>query len=148
MQDSSSSRCGKPPRRLILGAAFAMGLVAALTPHTPAVLAAGPAIVIVQADAPRSPGNAAAEKAQKPARGVDAKAGGAAVPVPPAIPTPPVPAAAPDADVPVPADADADIEVAPNGSASPGMCVLETGSGWITADCGMPHPFISTTHPI
>jgi len=36
--------------RLILGVAFALGLVATLAPHTPAVLAAGPAIVIVQAD--------------------------------------------------------------------------------------------------
>ena len=50
MQYSGSSPCGKPPRRLILGAAAALGLLTALTPHMPTVLAAGPAIVIVPMD--------------------------------------------------------------------------------------------------
>ena len=68
MQDSSSSARGKPPRRLILGAAFALGLVATLTPHTPAVLAAGPAIVIVQADAPRPSGSPASEASRRNCR--------------------------------------------------------------------------------
>ena len=60
MQDSGSSPCGKPPRRLILGAALALGLVTALTPHMPTVLAAGPAIVIVQAEPAKESGKAAA----------------------------------------------------------------------------------------
>ena len=121
MQDRDSSRCGKPPRRLVLGAAFALGLVAALAPHTPAVLAAGPAIVIVQADTPRQPGNPAAEKPQKGARSADAKAGGAAVPVPPPIPTPPAPpTAAPDADAPDAADTDGDTEATPKGKTTRG----------------------------
>jgi len=123
MQDRGSSRCGKPPRRLILGAAFALGLVAALAPHTPAVLAAGPAIVIVQAETPRPAGSPAAEKAQKAARSADAKAGGA-VAVPPPIPTPPAPpvppAATPDADAPDAADMDAEAEATPSGKATGG----------------------------
>lgn len=115
MQDLGSSQRGTPPRRLILGAAFALGLVAALPPHTPAVLAAGPAIVIVQADAQRQGGSTAAEKAPNGAKAGDAKAG-VAMPAPPPLPTPPVPpSATPDADAPGAADADVDAESTPKG---------------------------------
>ena len=82
MQPSSSSRPWWPARRLVLGAAFAVGLVLALAPQTRPVLAAGPssALVIVQADA---------------AKGPDTKSGtGAALPALPALPpVPPVPGA-------------------------------------------------------
>ena len=98
MQDSGSSPCGRPPRRLILGAAAALGLVTALTPHMPTVLAAGPAIVIVQADTTKdpagaTPGKGAADLAGRPTTPSAAPA----VPSPPAIPAPPR-AAKPDAD--------------------------------------------------
>jgi len=122
MQDSGRSPCGRPPRRLILGAALALGLVAALAPHTPAVLAAGPAIIIVQADTPQPPGNPPAEKAQKARKGADAKAGSAVmVPPIPTAPSPPVPpAATPDADAPDAADTDADMDATPSDKARRG----------------------------
>jgi hypothetical protein len=99
MQHSGSSPCGKPPRRLILGAAAALGLVAALTPHMPTVLAAGPAIVIVQADTAKESGKAATGSA---ARSATPPAPAAA----PAPPAPPAAAATPKADAPDAADAD------------------------------------------
>jgi len=99
MQYSGSSPCGKPPRRLILGAAAALGLLTALTPHMPTVLAAGPAIVIVQADTAKEPGKTTAGPAARPAT----------PPAPAAAPSPPVPpSATPNADAPDAADADAD----------------------------------------
>ena len=107
MQDRGISRCSQPPRRLILGAAFALGIVAALAPHTPTVLAAGPAIVIVQADTPPAPGSV--DKPQKGGRGTDSKPNAAAapvVPLPPPVPLPPV--VTPDADAADAADADTD----------------------------------------
>jgi len=98
MQDSRSS-WGKPPRRLILGTALAFGLAAALLPHTPTVLAAGPAIVIVQAQ-PQRP--AESPSAAKAAKAPDAKAAAGAIPAPPPVPVPP--AATPDASAPDAAD--------------------------------------------
>jgi hypothetical protein len=113
MQETGNSRCGRPHRRLILGAAFALGLVAALAPRTPAVLAAGPAIVIVQAETPRPSGTPSAEKAQKGAKSADAKAAGGVV-APPPIPAPPaLPEAAPDTDAPDALDKDVDTAPAP-----------------------------------
>jgi hypothetical protein len=118
MQDPRSSSPGRPPRRLILGAAFALGLAVALAPRVPIVMAAGPsaAVSVVQADATREDPVRVAQstgKAAPEANGAPAQAPGAAVaaPAPPAVPpVPPIPAAkapaggTPDAD----ADADAD----------------------------------------
>jgi len=104
MQDSGSSPCGRPPRRLILGAAAALGLVTALTPHMPTVLAAGPAIVIVQADTTKDPAGATAGKGADLAGRPTTPSAAPAVPPPPAIPAPPR-AAKPDADS---SDVDAD----------------------------------------
>ena len=55
MQYSRSSTFRAPARRLVLGAAFALGLGVALIPHTEVVLAAGPVstLVIAQAAATR-----------------------------------------------------------------------------------------------
>jgi hypothetical protein len=78
MQDSSSSRFGKTARRLVLGAAFAIGLVLASAPQTAVVLAAGPAParVIAQADpsppkAPSAPGVTAPDAATPDAGDAD-----------------------------------------------------------------------------
>ena len=64
MQYSRSSTFRAPARRLVLGAAFALGLVVALIPHTELVLAAGPVstLIVAQADTARNatPGGAAA----------------------------------------------------------------------------------------
>ena len=66
MQYSRSSTFRAPARRLVLGAAFALGLGVALIPHTEVVLAAGPVstLVIAQAATARSatPGGAAARR--------------------------------------------------------------------------------------
>ena len=122
MQDSGSSPCGKPPRRLILGAALALGLVTALTPHMPTVLAAGPAIVIVQAEPAKESGKAAA--------GTGARSANVpAVPTAPAAAAPPVPpAATPDADTPD-ADADVDEDAADKGRSTVGKrtIIIEKG---------------------
>ena len=119
MQDSGSSPCGKPPRRLILGAALALGLVTALTPHMPTVLAAGPAIVIVQAEPAKESGKAAAGTGARSAN----------VPAAPAAAAPPVPpAATPDADAPD-ADADVDEDAADKGRSTVGKrtIIIEKG---------------------
>ena len=127
MQDSGSSPCGKPPRRLILGAALALGLVTALTPHMPTVLAAGPAIVIVQAEPAKESGKAAAGTGARSANvpAAPAAPAAAAPPVPPAA-TPD--ADAPDADAPD-ADADVDEDAADKGRGTVGKrtIIIEKG---------------------
>ena len=105
MQQPSSSRPWWPARRLVLGAAFAVGLVLALAPQTRPVLAAGPssALVIVQADAAKGPD----------AKSAPSGTGAAPSALPPA---PSVPGAtAPDADSPEAADADVEEEASPKG---------------------------------
>src|SRR5262249_3888240 len=76
MQVSRSSTPGTAARRLILGTAFAIGLFAALAPHTELVFAAdrGTTVIVAQAGTPGARGDAkAAPVAPR----------GAAVPQPP-----------------------------------------------------------------
>jgi hypothetical protein len=92
MQLSVISPSGGIPRRLVLGTAFAIGLLLALAPQTAAVFAAdGPALVVAQADTPRAPPAPAGTAADgKAAAGKDGNASSRtpAVPMPPAPPIP------------------------------------------------------------
>jgi hypothetical protein len=104
MQQSRSSGLGPGGRRLVLGGAFAIGLVLALGPHTDTALAAPhEPLLVVQAEAPQSP--TASPKA--PSDVVQPNAAQSATP--PAIPSvPPVPGVTPPAPAEPDASADAD----------------------------------------
>ncbi|HEX2390833.1 MAG TPA: DUF6249 domain-containing protein [Casimicrobiaceae bacterium] len=109
MQVSVISPSGGIPRRLVLGTAFAIGLLLALAPRTAAVFAAdGPALVVAQADTPRtapSPAGMAADAKSSAGKDGNASSSTPAVPIPP---VPPIPGAtSPDTSS---ADEDADTE--------------------------------------
>src|SRR5690242_5040921 len=92
MQVSPTSRA-EVRRRLVLGGAFAIGLMLAIAPHPDNVLAAGgDPLVVTQGDAPSRP--PATPKSPSDSSAPNAPA--SAVPLP-APPTPPVPAVTPPA---------------------------------------------------
>jgi hypothetical protein len=95
-------------RKGIALAALALGLVAALTPYEPAVRAAGPLVIMAQADAPRdaAPGKSALPP---PAKGADAA--GVVVPPPPSAPPKPGTAGKPATQSAAPAAADESSDV-------------------------------------
>jgi hypothetical protein len=109
MQVSVISPSGGIPRRLVLGTAFAIGLLLALAPRTAAVFAAdGPAVVVAQTDTPRTapaPSGMAADAKSAAGKDGNASSSTPAVPIPP---VPPIPGAT-SPDTPS-ADEDADTE--------------------------------------
>jgi hypothetical protein len=109
MQVSVISPSGSIPRRLVLGTAFAIGLLLALAPRTAAVFAAdGPAVVVAQTDTPRTapaPSGMAADAKSAAGKDGNASSSTPAVPIPP---VPPIPGAT-SPDTPS-ADEDADTE--------------------------------------
>jgi uncharacterized protein DUF6249 len=109
MQVSVISPSGGIPRRLVLGTAFAIGLLLALAPRTAAVFAAdGPALVVAQTDTPRTapaPAGMAADAKSSAGKDGNASSSTPAVPIPP---VPPIPGAT-SPDTPS-ADEDADTE--------------------------------------
>ena len=116
MQHSCNSPSGVVRRRLVLGAAFAIGLMLALAPHTAAVLAADrtPTLIVVQADPPRAApapaGNAANATAVTKDGSVPSTAPAVSIP-----PVPPVPGAtSPDASAAV-EDADTETDASAKG---------------------------------
>jgi len=111
MQVSPTSRA-EVRRRLVLGGAFAIGIMLALAPHPDNVLAAeGDPLVLTQADAPNGPPASPMPRSDSSAPKAPASA------VPPSVPpAPPVPAVTP----PAPPAADAtDDETANDEEATP-----------------------------
>ena len=90
-----------PVRRLVLGAAFAVGLAVAFVPRPDAAHAGEPSLVIVQADQPAAAGSSG-KASQPPAGKTGAPMGAAAPPAPPATaagsPAPPSDASEDEAD--------------------------------------------------
>ena len=114
MLHAGSTPSGGVPRRLVLGAAFAIGLLAALAPHTAAVFAADQAttLIVAQSEAPGTspapPAKAAANAKAAAAKDANATT---ATPAPP--PVPPAAGATP----PEAADADEDADTETDASA-------------------------------
>ena len=100
MQQLSGSPASGVARRLVLGTAFAIGLTLALAPHTAAVFAADktPALIVVQAEAPRAPVAPSSGNSQATANGGNAQATPPAIPPVPPVPDATLPEAAADED--------------------------------------------------